>query len=112
MKLDYERIGKRIKEKRKSKKISQAQLAELSDLSVKYISQIERAVRHASLDTIATIADILEVTVDMLLYGSRVCACSERISDPTEILTDCGSYERQIICEVAQALKSILFKYK
>ena len=41
MAVNYERIGKRIQELRKLKKMSQADLAEHTGMSVSYISHIE-----------------------------------------------------------------------
>ena len=49
MAVNYERIGKRIQELRKLKKMSQADLAEHTGMSVSYISHIETGIKHASL---------------------------------------------------------------
>ena len=48
MAVNYERIGKRIQQLRKLKKLSQADLAEYTGMSVSYISHIETGIKHAS----------------------------------------------------------------
>ena len=53
MTLNYLIIGKRIKEARKKKRLSQAQLCEIVGLSDGYVSYIETAVKSVSLDAFA-----------------------------------------------------------
>ena len=67
MTLNYLIIGKRIKEARKKKHLSQAQLCELVGLSNGYISYIETASKGVSLDALVRIANALNVTADELL---------------------------------------------
>ena len=57
MAVNYERIGKRIQELRKLKKMSQADLAEQTGMSVSYISHIETGIKHASLESVVRIAN-------------------------------------------------------
>ena len=66
--INYQLLGKRIKEVRRARGISQEVLAERSELSAQYVSQIETAVRQASLRSLVNIANVLEVSVDALLY--------------------------------------------
>ena len=56
----YKKLGTRIAEKRKTKKLSQEKLAELSGLSRNYIGNIERAEKKASLDSLRQIASALD----------------------------------------------------
>ncbi len=107
MKLDYKRIGMRIKEKRKNIGISQAQLAETVDLSTKYISQIERGVRHLSLDSLADIAVVLNASVDMLLFDASFYMAKKSIYE-SKSFNDYTKNEQDIILETVQAIKIIL----
>ena len=68
MSINYQIIGKRIREIRKREKISQEKLAERSELSTQYISQIETAARRASLTSLVNIAGALNVGIEELLY--------------------------------------------
>lgn len=111
MKLDYERIGTRIKEKRRKVGISQAQLAETVFLSAKYISQIERGVRHLSLDAIAEIAVALDTSVDMLLFDKRYLAI-EKILRKRKTFSDYNKNEQELIMEILSAIEAILHSYK
>jgi len=63
-------IGKRIKEKRKQRGLTQAVLAEMSGVEPSNISHIERAATKLSLPTLVSIANALQVSADELLYDS------------------------------------------
>lgn len=55
------KIGKKLRELRKEKKLTLKQLAERADVSVSLISQIERAESAASLSTLNKVATILNM---------------------------------------------------
>ena len=67
MSLNYNEIGKNIREVRKENGLSQAMLSELVDKSPSYISYIETGAKSMSLDTFVMIANALGVTADRLL---------------------------------------------
>lgn len=67
--LNYELLGKEIRKQRKAKKYTLEQLAEKLDVSTTFIGQIERAKGIPSLETLVKIANVLEVSVDSLLFG-------------------------------------------
>jgi len=71
MAINYERIGRRIQQLRKLKKMSQAELAEYTGMSVSYISHIETGIKHASLESVVRIANALGITVDQVLNGNQ-----------------------------------------
>ena len=56
MAVDYDQLGRRIKERRRALGHTQDTLAEALGVSVGYVSQIERGVTKVSLDTLASIA--------------------------------------------------------
>lgn len=56
MNVDYGAIGRRIKQVRRSRDMTQERLAEALSVSVGYISQIERGVTKINLDTLAAVA--------------------------------------------------------
>ncbi|MDO4166106.1 MAG: helix-turn-helix transcriptional regulator [Eubacteriales bacterium] len=106
--VNYELIGKRIKEIRKRKRISQGKLAEAVDLSEQYISQIETAKRKASLNTVVSIANELEVSVDELLYGNLKIPLQEYSAEINAIYEDCTGYEMRVLFEISVQMKRIL----
>lgn len=68
--IDYIALGKRIKEKRISKKLTQEQLGEICELSAAHIGHIERGTRILSVDVLFRIAQALGVSMDYLLFDS------------------------------------------
>lgn len=69
MSVDYQLIGKRIKQARKAKGLTQEQLAELLDVSVGYVSQIERGITKPNLEMLSAVCDQLSCALDALLTG-------------------------------------------
>lgn len=62
-------LGKRIKEIRKERKLTQAQLAELVDCSDGFITQVERGVTEPSLKRLRRIAKALDVPLARFFIG-------------------------------------------
>ena len=61
-----ELIGRRIKEARQGKGLSQEALSEKIGMSAKYLSSIERGKENPTLDTLIKLADALEVETSEL----------------------------------------------
>ena len=108
MSLNYKLIGRRIKEARSQKQMSQAELAEQTDMSASYISLIETGKKKASLESLVRIANALSVTVDYMLSGNQTNNPSEYQEDMILLLEGCTSYEKRIIYEIASATKKSL----
>lgn len=108
MAINYERIGKRIQQLRRMKKMSQADLAEQTDMSVSYISHIETGIKKASLESVVRIANALGTTVDQLLNGNQTGNQHEYESELHTLIMDCNGYERTVIHDVAVAVKKSL----
>ncbi|WP_440447968.1 helix-turn-helix domain-containing protein [Ruminococcus sp.] len=68
--IDYTALGKRIKEKRIENGLTQEQLGELCELSAAHIGHIERGTRILSVEVLFRIAQVLNVSVDYLLFDS------------------------------------------
>ena len=92
--VNFTRIGRRVKEVRNVKGMSQAELAEQIDTSVPYISLIETAAKKASLTTLVLIANALGVTVDTFLSGNLTNDPEEYCCDLVLLIKDCN-YERR-----------------
>ena len=68
MKVDIQlKFGKRLKELRTQKKLSQEQLALKADLHRTYISDIERGARNVSLQNIEKLAKALRIQIKDLI---------------------------------------------
>ena len=62
----YELLGKNIKAKRVSKKLTQQELADRLGISLNFMGKIEVAFSKPSLDTLINIADVLDTSVSDL----------------------------------------------
>ena len=93
MSVNFKIIGKRVKEVRKRKRLSQAKLAEMANISTQYLSQIETAKKQASLQSVVSISNALEISVDELLTGNRINEPTEYIKDVSDIFRDCSKFE-------------------
>ena len=85
--MDYEKLGKRIREERQRLNLTQAQLAESIDISDTYMGAIERGERSLTLDTLVRLVNRLGVTVDYMLADyvsdsdSNIVAQFKQITD-------------------------------
>lgn len=110
--MDYLNLGKRIKDIRKKKGVTQEKLAEMTGLSSAHISNIETAHTKVSLSALVAIANALKVSLDEIVCDSlenSVGIYSNNISDN---LSDCTVKEARIINETVDALKKTLIKYR
>ena len=66
--IDKNILGKNIRENRIKKQMTLEQLSERLDVTDNYLGKIERGNNAPSLDVIVKIAQLLEVSVDSLLF--------------------------------------------
>jgi transcriptional regulator with XRE-family HTH domain len=64
-------LGRAIRQRRKSRGLSQEALAEQAELHRTYISLVERAHRNISVDALSGIADALDVRPSQLLQQAE-----------------------------------------
>jgi transcriptional regulator with XRE-family HTH domain len=103
--VDYAAIGKRIKELRSNKNMSQGQLAESADISTTYLSNIENAHSKASLPTFLKIANALFCGVDSLLCDNIRESRQLFEEQLSTLLEDCSKEELKIIVGTIKSLK-------
>ena len=109
--IDYTTIGKRIKELRMQKHLTQAVLAEMSGIEPSNISHIERAATKLSLPTLVSIANALSMTVDALLCDSIEQSKDSYKSEAQAILDGCTINEVRILTETMKNTLSTLRKH-
>ena len=107
MDINFKLIGKRIKEVRKQRSLTQADLAELTGMSNSYISYIETAKKQASLESLVQISNALGVTVDELLCGNQLYSPTDYQTDIDLLMDDCSLLERRFIYELISVAKYI-----
>lgn len=109
-KLDYYKIGQRIRKYRKAYQLSQEQLAEKIGISTTHLSHIETGNTKLSLPVLVDIASILSVSTDELLSDSPNPK-TKVIKEIEEILDTCSPQEVCIIKELIKTTKISLDKY-
>ena len=97
--MDYEKLGKRIRDERLLLRLTIEQLAERVNKSTNYIGQIERNDGKPSLETIVDIANALGTTVDSLLSDSIDKYKDDTIST---ILYSMDDYGKHFILDIVK----------
>lgn len=85
--VDYESLGKRIRYRRHTKKLSQEEVAKAINISVSYYGNIERGIRIPSIDTLVDIANFLGTGLDFLLAESVLTARNLHTQEELRILS-------------------------
>jgi len=102
-------IGKKIKEYRKTKNLTQEGLGEKAGLHYTYIGQVERGEKEPSLKSLINIADALGVGVDKLLINYDLSSeASIKISHITDLLLKRDEKELEMIYKLLKDLTNIL----
>ena len=68
--MDHIVLGKRIREARLQKKMTQEQLSEKANIGLYFLGEVERGVKTPSLKVFVAIAEALGVSTDSLLRDS------------------------------------------
>lgn len=96
--MDYEALGKRVRQQRKLANMTQSQLAAAIQVSTSYIGHIECGIKHCSLETVVDLSNVLRVTPDILLQDSLDNAL---ITD----FNDMSVTNRSILNDIAHILR-------
>lgn len=108
MELDYKAIGRRIREKRAERRLTQDQIVELTGISNSHISNIENGKTKVGLPTLVLIANCLQVTTDELLCDNLMSGKGAFKNEISKVAEDCDEMEVRIIADTCKALKSSL----
>ena len=111
--LDYKALGKRIKEQRLRRHLTQEQLGEMVGVNTSTISHIERATTQVSLSSLVKIANALDTTLDQLVCDS-LCSVADIYveQDISNLLEGCSLAEKQIIKDIVIATKKSLKEHR
>lgn len=111
MNVDFEIIGKRIKERRKTLRLSQEKLAELVDKSTVFISNLENGKRGASVESVIMICDTLGLSLDELLVGTVPEGTDRYLDMIASVFQHCTETEKRLISEIVILLFDVMGKY-
>ncbi|MBI1824536.1 MAG: helix-turn-helix transcriptional regulator [Nitrospirae bacterium] len=110
-------LGVRIKQIRKSVKLTQGKLAESVNLSVEYISRLERGVSEPSFKTLQMLAEALNVTLKDLLdfrgpvtFKDKKQEAKQKAKLIEAISTELKGMEPRELSAVYQVIKSLINK--
>jgi len=107
--MQKEYIGKKIKEYRKIKDLTQENLGEKAGLHYTYIGQVERGEKEPSLKSLIKIANALGVNVDKLLINYDLSSeAGIKISNITDLLLNRDEKELEMIYTLLKDLTKIL----
>ena len=96
--MEYEALGRRVRQQRKLLKMTQEELAAAADVSTSYIGHIERGLKRCSLETLIGISNALNVTPDILLQDSLN-------GDPANKVEGMSATVRSMLNDIAKVLR-------
>ena len=102
--MDGKAVGRRIKEAREKRHLTQEELAARIDISPTHVSVIERGTKIPRLDTLVAIANALEVSGDALLLDVVDHAAESQASDLSAALEGLPWEEKRRILKVVRTL--------
>ena len=94
MKTKKELLGRRIKELRKLRKLSQEELSEQVNIDPKHLSRIEVGRGFPSLDTLKRLADVLNVDIKDLFEFSHKAQSQKELKETLSSLLKEADKER------------------
>ena len=102
--IDYKKLGLRIKSIRISKNLTQENLAQLVDCNVSHISNIENNHTKVSLIMLLSIANALNTSIDYLLseqYENRSLSLDNEI---LRSIKNCDNIKKEKILKIIEIL--------
>lgn len=106
--MDKKSFGSRVKETRKSLKLTQEELAEKADIGVVYLGEIERGLKSPSITVFTKIAKALDVSADYLLRDVLPTGKEYVFDDLTKKLENLTPKQRKTVSDIIDAYLSNL----
>ena len=100
MAIDFNIIGKRLKDARKKKNLTQEQLVEKLGVSIAYLSKIETGKIHINLERLSQICEILDVTEGEILNGVSKNSNKYLYPEFSEILKKCSPQKQKLAYKI------------
>lgn len=105
--INYKLIGKRIKQSRLKKKITQEKLAEKLNVSPEYCSKIECGKVKINLQRLSQISLILDEKIEFLISGTIVETKDYLKEDIANVLNSLSSNKIDAILEIAKIISKL-----
>ena len=108
--MDYARIGKRIRTRRRALGLSQERLAEQAEISITHMSHIETGSTKLSLPVLVKLANALACGTDDLL-SDNILRCEPVMNQEiASLLKDCSGAQLHILSDIIKSAKASLDK--
>lgn len=104
MGLDYDIIGKRLKQARVNKKLTQEDLAEQIDISVAFLSRLELGNAKINLTRLNQICSLLDISEGYVLNGASSNSKNYLKQEFSELLKSSTPAQQKLIYNIAQAI--------
>ena len=101
-------LGKRIRDARKQRKLTQGELAAIIQISPSYMSEIEMGKTNFSVEIFARISEALQISADWLLRTNIPEVNALYSSEVAEVLTDCSPSETELLLKILKETKSTI----
>ncbi len=111
MNLDYQSIGQRIRYFRKENRITQEELAFRIESSAAYVSNIEAGKKKPSLQKLTRIAEVLDITINDLIYLPAVNSSSLDTDEINKLISRCPLEKQQLLLQSISALLQTIITY-
>jgi transcriptional regulator with XRE-family HTH domain len=103
--LDYEVVGKRIREARTEKKITQEKFAEMIGVSTGYISQVESGLKCFNLKRFNEVSQILDKSTSYFIEGTEDKDSGDYlIAEITSMLRGLNEDKMKVIKDVVKTI--------
>lgn len=102
--IDFAYIGKRIKEERIKKRLTQEYLADFANVNVSHISNIENNKVKISLTLLIKICNALGVSIDYLLQNEYSTPTSGIETELMRVLRDMPIDKQETLLRIAKTL--------
>ena len=95
--IDWQRIGCKVSDMRRSRDMTQQELAELTGLSDVYIGYLEQGKRHGPMDTYILIVNTLGYSMDDLLEEYITKKLPMSPAEAKSFTIDCSPEEQELV---------------
>jgi len=110
--IDTQLFGKKIREERLKRNLTLEQLSEKCDISSNFLGQLERGKNVPSLKSLIRIANVLEVSIDDLLFENLEKINSQNYFSKQiqDITKDFDTTQKQTVINLLKLLETLVDK--
>lgn len=102
--IDYAKMGQKIKNIRRERKLTQDQLAEMVGCNTSHISNVENSHTKVSLNVLLAIANALNTSIDYLLSNQYENSSMALDNEILRAIKDCDNEKKEKILKMIAIL--------